>query len=304
MEQANLDKRARERIVPILVGAGVPRLTGWGEVVSSFSRAVNARHSQGLLVSFVEETLAMTYLSVCLPALFRKPRRGLVPGNQVRFDGHRVILGDFVVDFPGRPTWQGKLTQRDVKGLCASRVSLVRESLLLKGRDGGFLGLLRGGEPNNPFVARAMRVLSGDRSAASRAVRLNALSGLVGLGPGSTPSGDDFIAGALLGETALRLLWSAESKAVADSLEPMIPWSKGKEDLWIAMNRTTDAGKTLLWQALQGHFPNYLIETVRCVSEAKGRQEIADAVERAVVRGETSGTDALTGFLFSMEGRI
>ena len=304
MEKANLDRRARERIVPILVGAGVPRLTGWGEVVSSFSRAVNARHSQGFLVSFVEGTLAMTYLSVCLPALFRKPRRGLVPGNQVRFDGHRVILGDFVVDFPGRPTWQGELTQRDVKGFCASRVSLVRESLLLKGRDGGFLGLLRGGEPNNPFVARAMRVLSGDRSAASRAVRLNALSGLVGLGPGSTPSGDDFIAGALLGETALRLLWSAESKAVADSLEPVIPWSKGKEDLWIAMNRTTDAGKTLLWQALQGHFPNYLIETVRCVSAAKGKQEIADAVESAVACGATSGTDALTGFVLCVETRI
>ena len=84
----------------------------------------------------------------------------------------------------------------------------------------------------------------------------------------------------------------------------MIPWSMGKEDLWVAMNRTNDAGKTLLWQALQGHFPGYLIEAVRSVSDAEGKQEIVDAVERAVGRGATSGTDALTGFLFSVEGRL
>ena len=290
--------------MPTLVGEGVPRLTGWGEVVSCFSRAVNARHSQGLLVSFVEETRAMTYLSVCLPALFQKPRHGLVPGNQVRFDGHRVIMEDFVVDFLGRPTWQGKITLGDVKGFCASRVTLLKESLLLKGRDGGFLGLLRGGQPNNPFMARAMDLLRGDRSAASRSVRLDALSSLVGLGPGSTPSGDDFVAGVLLGEEALRLLPSTEAKAVADNLEPMIPWSEEKEDLWIAVNRTTDAGKTLLWQALHGQFPNFLIETIRCVSAAKGKQEIAEAVDSAVACGATSGTDALTGFVFCMETRI
>ena len=133
----------RERMLPTLVGAGVPCLTGWGEVVSVFSRAVNIRHTQGLLVSFVEETRAMTYLSVCLPALFRKQKKGLVPGDRVRFDGHRLVTEDFVVDFLGRPTWQGTLTQDDVKGFHASKVSLVKEALLLKGRDGGFLGLLR-----------------------------------------------------------------------------------------------------------------------------------------------------------------
>ena len=48
-----------------------------------------------------------------------------------------------------------------------------------------------------------------------------------------------------------------------------------------------------MWQALQGHFPEYLIEAVRSVSDAEGKQKIVDAVERAVGRGATSGTDAL-----------
>jgi len=302
MEQASHDKRTKERILPALVGAGIPCLSGWGEVVSAFPSAVNARHSQGLLVSLIEETRAMTCLSVCLPSLFRKKEKRLVPGDQVRFEGYRLVTEDFVVDLLGRPTWQGELTRKDVKGLSASTVPLLREALLLKGRDGGLLGVLRGGEPNNPFVALAMKVLSEVQSAPSRAIRHKALSGLVGLGPGSTPSGDDFIVGVLLGEEALRVPRSKGAKEVADRRNAMIPWAKEKEGLWVAMDRTNDAGKTLLWQALQGRFPNYLIETLRSVADARGTQEVGDAVERAVSCGATSGTDALTGFLFTMEG--
>jgi hypothetical protein len=301
VRQASLDRRLRERMYPTLVGARVPCLTGWGDVVSVFSRAVNIRHTEGLLVSFIEETRSMTSLSVCLPDLFRKQKKGLVPGDRVRFDGPRLVTRDFVVELPGRPTWQGTLTRDDIKGFRASRVSLVKEGLLLKGRDGGLLGLLRKDEANNPFVHKAAKVLSDIQSAPSRAARLNVLSGLVGLGPGSTPSGDDFITGFLMREEISRLLLSTEAKAVASDQRNMVACAMKKEDLWVAMNRTNDAGKTLLWQALQGHFPEYLIETVRSVSDAKGKQEIVDAVERAVGDGATSGTDALVGFVSCFE---
>jgi hypothetical protein len=304
VRQSSLDKRQRERTSPTLVGAGVLCLTGWGEVVSVYPQAVNVRHAQGLLVSFIREIRSMTSMSVCLPALFRKQEKDLVPGDRVRFDGHRLITEDFVVDLLGRPTWQGTLTRSDVKGFRASTVSLVKEALLLKGRDGGFLGLLLRDEGHNPFVDKALKVLREIQSSPSRAGRLKFLSGLIGLGPGSTPSGDDFITGVLMGEEISRLLHSTEAKAVASDQRNMVACAIDKEDLWVAMNRTNDAGKTLLWQALQGHFPEYLIETVRSVSHAKGKQEIVDAVQRTVGRGATSGTDALTGFLFSMEGRL
>jgi hypothetical protein len=118
------------------------------------------------------------------------------------------------VDFVGQPVWRGSLTWRDVKGLSASKLSLVKEALLLKGRDGGFLGLLRGGEPDNPFTDKAMKVLSEIQRAPSPAARATALSRLIGLGPGSTPSGDDFISGVMLGEEALRLVPPAEAKGL------------------------------------------------------------------------------------------
>jgi hypothetical protein len=304
MNQAGFDTRGKERMAPTVVGAGVLCLCGWGEVVSVFSRAVNTRHSQGLIVSLIEETRAMTYLSVCVPALFRTRKEYLAPGDPVRFEGHGLVIGVLVVDFVGRPIWQGTLTRRDVEGLSASKVAFVKETLLLKGRHGGFLGLLRGGETGNPFTEKAMKVLSEMRRAPLPAARATALSHLVGLGPGSTPSGDDFISGVILGEAALRLLPPAEAKGVAGSQEAMVAWAAGKEDLQAAINRTSDAGKTLLWQALHGHFPGYLIEAVRSVSDAKGEKEISDAVERAVDHGATSGTDALTGFVCRMEGRL
>jgi hypothetical protein len=160
VKQTDLDTRARERMVPTLVGAGVLRFCGWGEVVSIFSHAVNSRHSQGILISLIEETRDMTYLSVCVPALFRKQNKRLAPGDPVRLEGHRLVTEDFVVDFVGQPILQGTLTRRDVKGLSASKVAFVKEALLLKGRDGGFLGLLRGGESTNPFTEKAKKVLN------------------------------------------------------------------------------------------------------------------------------------------------
>jgi hypothetical protein len=202
---------------------------------------------------------------------------------------------DFVLELLGQPLWQGTITRADVKGLRASKIGLLRQALLLQGKGGGLLGLLRTGETGNPFVSKARQLLGRGRKASSKTTGADVLCGLVGLGPGSTPSGDDFIAGVLMGE---------EAKAVAEKGEPVITWPEERELLMAALDRTNDAGKTLLWQALQGRFPNTLIEMLRAVSEAKGKQEVDAAIERAVSRGATSGTDALVGFLFSMEGRL
>ena len=262
-------------------------------MVSAHSSAVNVLHSRGLLVSFVQETRAMTTLSVCVPALFRKPPGKLSPGEWVLFDGHRMVAKDVAVVLLGRPTWQGKLLRAHVKGLSAWKLSLLKRALLIKARDGGLLGLLRTDQRGNPFVEKARQGL-----------RHTTLSSLVGLGPGSTPSGDDFITGVLLGEEALKQGPAAGAKAVAENQKTVIPWPLEKEALGAALNRTNDAGKTLLWQALQGNFPGYLIEMLRSLSAAEGPEDVARVVERSVSCGETSGADALTGFLLFLQGRL
>ena len=66
------------------------------------------------------------------------------------------------------------------------RVRQLHEALVAHGKTGGLLGVLDG-TPGNPFVDTARSALSSGRHDA-----------LVGLGPGLTPAGDDFLTGALL----------------------------------------------------------------------------------------------------------
>jgi hypothetical protein len=118
--------------------------------------------------------------------------------------------------------------------------------------------------------------------------RFRRLSQLIGLGPGFTPSGDDFIAGALAGERMSQIFG-----------QPGFAIDKG--ELRTSLCKTNDAGKTLLWQALQGHFPCYLTEAVKGLSRAGGPHDLARVVSRATVHGETSGTDALAGLLWYLD---
>jgi hypothetical protein len=157
----------------------------------------------------------------------------------------------------------------------------------------------------------------------------------VGLGPGLTPSGDDFIAGFLLGEKIVSLLTVPEGVsqnilpasriggtpsplpspstngtlfARSGTGPPVIPLNINKGELWQRLTRTNDGGRTLLYQTLLGYFPNYLLSVARNVGKAQTIGDMADAVGRAVSHGETSGTDALVGLWFylnaSASGRI
>jgi len=110
---------------------------------------------------------------------------------------------------------------------CFDRPS-SKEALLLKGRDGGLLGVLRGDEPNNPFVALAMKVLSEVQSAPSRAIRHKALFGLVGLGPGQRLQ-EMISSWGFAGRRSAESSAVQRAKEVADRRTAMIPWAKEKK---------------------------------------------------------------------------
>ena len=102
---------------------------------------------------------------------------------------------------------------------------------------------------------------------------------MVGCGPGLSPSGDDFLTGALLA--------FAGSALFRGKIERALPG-------------TTAPGRTLLWMALQRQFPAYLVEFVDVVSAADSAGAVVAAARAACARGETSGTDALAGFCWQM----
>lgn len=293
--------KREERFKTEKTGILVRLFSGEGKVVSVYPKAFNIRHQDGLLVSLVEDATQMSALSLHVPSFFRSRKAETEAGAPAWFEKGRLLLNGFCIDFAASDLWESGPAWERVPGFLPSRISILEEALLLRGRRGGLLGLIHSSAEQNPFVDRASQALRRILNKARKDSSIEDLSQLVGLGPGLTPSGDDFIAGVLLGEEILSVLAASPKGARSMAQQAIIPLKVNKRDMWECLSRTNDAGKTLLFQTLQGHFPCYLIEAAKGVGGADKLEEMADAVGRAVSHGETSGTDALVGFLFYLK---
>ena len=116
---------------------------------------------------------------------------------------------------------------------------------------------------------------------------------IVGFGPGSTPAGDDWLAGYL---TAGDLAGGG----------PGTSWPGLRAALAPRLGRTTPAGRALLSGALAGAPPAYLADLALAVTGLSG--DGADdglrlAVRAALGKGASSGRDALAGFLEALRHR-
>jgi hypothetical protein len=107
---------------------------------------------------------------------------------------------------------------------------------------------------------------------------LQALTALLGLGRGLTPSGDDFICGVLL----------ARSRA---GLEPLA-WVEPL--LSLARKRTTTLSSELIAAAASGSADERILEACdRCLD---GSMPPAQILEKFLAYGSSSGLDLLVGF--------
>jgi Protein of unknown function (DUF2877) len=241
-----------------------------GEVLSIHAQAVNILCPDGLLMSLVAEMGSMTDMSACIPVLFAGGFPHDSGGRAVFRVGHQLeIAGIAKLDLAQGQVWSGTIDRESLRSMPAARVFAVRHWLLSCGNGAGLLGVLLPGRAN-PFVEKARVALLGGHAEA-----------LAGLGPGSTPAGDDFLTGALMARPALR----------------------GRDRVEAALAGTTPAGRTLVWMALRSSFPAYLVSFVESITTAGCTGEIAEAVRAACAHGETSGTDALTGFCWAASQR-
>lgn len=238
-----------------------------GRVFSCHARVVNLLdEASGLLVSLLLEESDMTAAGILVPRL----PAGCAPGEPVRGPGVRVAGAHFVLD--GAAFWEG----RPAAGSRPDRraAAWLAAALRVAGAPGGFLGLITSRD-DNPFAARARHAVAGGGADA-----------LVGLGPGFTPSGDDFVAGALLAED---LGWGGARCLDRGAIRG-------------ALGGTTPGGRTLLALSLRGSYPAYLLRFVELLRAASGAAAVQRAVQEAVAYGQTSGTDALLGILWRLGG--
>ena len=170
------------------------------------------------------------------------------------------------------------------------RAAATRAIARLQASAGGFIALLRDDTTRDdqlgtidvarPIMAELIVALqAGDRSGAARVA-----AGLIGLGPGLTPSGDDALVGI---EAALHALDSPAAGFLALGVVDV-------ED------RTTALAATLLHHAAAGEFAERLHVLLRALLGSDD-ETITTAIDRAAAWGATSGTDCLLGVLVGLD---
>lgn len=200
------------------------------------------------------------------------------------------------VDVSGAARWApppGPRDARAVAALAAGCRPLVA-SLDALGRPEGFAAsLLAAARPAATGARLLERALPAARALAAACARddapaaVDAAAGLVGLGPGLTPSGDDFVGGAFFARAVLARAGAGEPSA----------WAAAAARLdAVAAHRTHAISRVLLADLLRGEGWEPLHALVAGLARAD-----ADAARRAAARlvglGHCSGWNLLAGFV-------
>jgi hypothetical protein len=157
---------------------------------------------------------------------------------------------------------------------------MAQQTLTLCGRSGGFDRL-----PGMQTIIAAIQqaIAAGNPGQLREVAR-----GLIGLGPGLTPSGDDFLVGCLRG------LWlTSRDEASAREMLDCI----GDGLLSDLSERTTQVGAEFLRYAFGGAFAEILDYAAEALVAPTHPQRVQRAITRLLAQGDTSGTDTTRGLL-------
>ena len=293
-----------------IVGSLVPRR--WEGVIRSVHTSVvnvELPTEPPIFVSLTAFGKDMTDLAIQVSDLGVFERIGACWTSRGKRDPIRVVCSGgaveigttprpVVIPVADRTEWSGRIAEGvriDGRRVSAFRRALAEYAAGPAGSN-GFAALVRlkgarpegatqagdsGDETYNPFLRRALRITSGIDAGAP----LHALGNLVGLGPGFTPSGDDFIAGTALAHAAV-------GSHLPDAVRRAVDGAR---------HRTTTGGGTLLHLVLRERFPSYQLRFLGEVSTDSAVEIDAETVlDHLREHGETSGTDMAAGFCWAL----
>ena len=121
---------------------------------------------------------------------------------------------------------------------------------------------------------------------------------LVGLGPGLTPSGDDFLGGLLFAAHSLKTAYPQDFNWEEEPVMDLIDW---------ASTQTHPISHAILRDHAFGHGPEPLHDVVASLLKGQDLGRTMGGTERLLGIGETSGWDILAGMLTGMlfvEGKL
>jgi hypothetical protein len=146
----------------------------------------------------------------------------------------------------------------------------------------------------NSLIARASSTILGvGRAMLDQDITQVARIGkdLVGLGPGLTPSGDDFLGGMLFAAHSLKMTYPEDFYWEDGVVRDLIDWAR---------TRTNPISHAVLHDLALGYGPGPLHEVVRSLLMGHDLECLMAAVARLLRIGHSSGWDILAGLLAGM----
>ena len=177
--------------------------------------------------------------------------------------------------------------------LAGAGLAMLARDLAEVGAPCGIALMMIGGEPPFLLAARAVEVeaLAAACGRASYAAFITAAARLIGVGSGLTPSGDDFVGGALF---ALRLLHPHDRG-----------WRDAARDLSaLATRRTHVISATLLGDLASGRSFAPLHELLHAASRCDDLHTLQRHASELTQIGHSSGWDMLAGLFAGVTGRV
>jgi hypothetical protein len=222
----------------------------------------------------------------------RHPRAMLAETNP-----HVTRGGVLMLDGAGLDPWRPRRISREGSARLSGGAVDLLEALRrrdLGGASPAGLSALLVGEPLRFPLARAagaVRAMAHACEGGDAAAAVKAGEALLGLGPGLTPSGDDFVGGVLFA----RRLAAPEDRA----------WAAAAADLVERARRRTHPISAALLADLahaEGHEP--LHDLIDALADGGVRDRVRRAVDRLCALGHSSGWDILAGVLVGLAGSV
>jgi hypothetical protein len=207
--------------------------------------------------------------------------------------GMPVCKTGLCLDIPGCiRLWLGEVASYHSPRCIAGEVDpnalrMAEQILWCTGRSGGFIAI-----PGSQAVTMAIRGALAQRRPDQM---LDAARRIIGLGPGLTPSGDDFLVGCLRGLwlMAPRQTWEYDLlHQLRTALLPSLD------------NRTTCVGAEFIRGALSGEFAEVLDQAGMALVSPVHMPTVVSAIGRLLAQGETSGTDTTHGLLTCLDAHL
>lgn len=210
----------------------------------------------------------------------------LDPGHKIQVRSSALIIGQITIYLNQARIWDPHLSYQDIKlNTVQNALPKISQRLIDHSPKSSLAGLLwmNDKDPFQVSVENQLPYLKKGFESANLDVLKRVAQNVAGVGVGLTPAGDDFLVGVMIG---MRV---AGRDAVVEPLvnalaDTAIPQTTALSGAWLRAAARGEAG--LAW--------HNLLESIQREDEP---EQLTQAIKTIISYGQTSGADALFGFL-------